>query len=1127
MIHADLVRVLEAACNGTGTSQEAGMLQLQALESRDDYMSGLCSVIADRSVHPDLRLLSVISLKNVVSRCWSSQRGEHLRAATDSEKQQLRAFVLRSIDETDKKVCRQLSALVSKLARADWPERWPELLPSLFRASDSRIHAPDSSLRALRVLNEAVEELRSKQLPGPRHALAASCLAAVPDLCSMWSQQCDAAAQCISALASILQTKTDFSRGHLSEVSVLLQQFSLCTAVAHKLLERSFMELARTNFELLRAFFERLTQQTGQFVSVLRLCLRSLCAADRDDGAMCDLIDAGDDGDGLLPPLRDGDGDDDNANSSVSREGLLRVVSPLLQRALKELVKIPVDLQKAYPAGMSPFVGPFLSFFWVQLQEECAEQGRLVSLPSLFSFRISSLLFLSNTLSCREYEGGAVTRDGDGQAAGLLDMRLQGVSRMEDPSQALAAARSARDAFFQGDTATSLLDLTLRHFLPYGRADLAEWDCDPEQFYSQSQAQQEDDTVRSAAEGLVLGLLSSASCGDIVTKCLVQLLNDVAAQAAAAKVGAPDADVVVWDSVFLCAGLGAYSVGQLIDATAWLRSILGPLWGQLLSDAKAGALRSGPQVLRHRLLWLLRCWFYQFDAACHADLLGLAASVLSPSNCSDIVVSMEACLLVETALDTCVLKPEAIGPVLVQLVQALVSLASRLTEPDLQATVVGVIAKLVQCMGYAIKPLVPVLVHQFSLLWQQSDSSSPLKPTILDALTELVKAARESVTVLVNEMAPLIAFACSGTNDSSFLLKEGISLWLALMRNLPVGACSESLDSVLRACLDGLFCRQVSELSADELRELMLICEAYAVLGGLQCLLGCAESLHGTFQKVLCEVSPRSVVYVVRPLEAFFLTCPAETALFVTRYGLLTAPVRACAASTTDWGVMFEQHKEADVAVIMYVSLLARVLLVDPRIIVDVCEAVSSQLPEEVLRSTRITGTSLFYAIVRLMIDKFDVCSYSRGGIWRRKLWVLALLALYPDHAALWQWFPEVQRLAEEVGKESAGQAQQQLVQSMSCEDAEEQEHGDRADSSFGDGEDGAEGEGPSEMQRMQASIEARGTPFSSNFGELLGRDMVQSTELTAIAASKRSALRAAAGEATFNQILSYTYAHN
>ena len=133
--------------------------------------------------------------------------------------------------------------------------------------------------------------------------------------------------------------------------------------VIHKLLERSFAELARTDFALVRSFFSLLAQQIGQLAAVLRMCLLDLRELVGDEFS---------DSDGSqTPPCAS----DDGASGGAPREVLLRALSSLIQQALKELVKIPVDLQKAHPAGMAPLVGPFLSFFHEQLRLECEHRG--------------------------------------------------------------------------------------------------------------------------------------------------------------------------------------------------------------------------------------------------------------------------------------------------------------------------------------------------------------------------------------------------------------------------------------------------------------------------------------------------------------------------------------------------------------------------------------------------------------------------------------------------------------------------------------------------------------------------------------------------------------------------------
>jgi len=56
-------------------------------------------------------------------------------------------------------------------------------------------------------------------------------------------------------------------------------------------------------------------------------------------------------------------------------------------------------------------------------------------------------------------------------------------------------------------------------------------------------------------------------------------------------------------------------------------------------------------VLRFRILWLLRCWFYLFEAPVHANILQMAAAALSARSGSDCVVQMEAVMLLHTGIE--------------------------------------------------------------------------------------------------------------------------------------------------------------------------------------------------------------------------------------------------------------------------------------------------------------------------------------------------------------------------------------------------------------------------------------------------------------------------------------------
>jgi hypothetical protein len=89
-------------------------------------VQALVTVLTERNLNEDERLLAVICLKNAVDKCWRLR--DRNKIVNEREKIMLRAFVGTWFGEQSRRVATQLSVLISRVARADWPNAWPEAL---------------------------------------------------------------------------------------------------------------------------------------------------------------------------------------------------------------------------------------------------------------------------------------------------------------------------------------------------------------------------------------------------------------------------------------------------------------------------------------------------------------------------------------------------------------------------------------------------------------------------------------------------------------------------------------------------------------------------------------------------------------------------------------------------------------------------------------------------------------------------------------------------------------------------------------------------------------------------------------------------------------------------------------
>jgi hypothetical protein len=440
--------------------------------------------------------------------------------------------------------------------------------------------------------------------------------------------------------------------------------------------------------------------------------------------------------------------------------------------------------------------------------------------------------------------------------------------------------------FFVDEVMTSLLSMLLNKLLHLNKLEISEWENDPERLIISQSGLIEEDSVKCAAEGLYCGLMDKAP--ELITQILITFIQDINRQLEASQVGCSGDEVMFWDSVYLCMGLFPYYFLEKINPTEWLTNAAGPMLNNLLSHRAAGAIacdRSYIQLLRSRLIWLIGCWSYKFEGGVLPQVLSMLVSICEESSGSDVVTMMNAVDTISSILDTEFFDAAMLIPVLVRLIEALCFLTlNGLSEGDCMSTVIDLVRKLINIMGVNLKPLLSPLSHHLGVLWNGSDSNSLLRNSILDTLTEMVKQAGESSVELYDLAIPLIEFSLTNldSNEESYLIKDGISLWLVLARNIPIGHYNEQLDSLVKKYLISIF---INENNEFDLKDIMLILEAYVISGGSTFLISCSENLRDIYILKLGQVKYDLIPYLMRPIEALLLSCPQETSLFLQQTG--------------------------------------------------------------------------------------------------------------------------------------------------------------------------------------------------------------------------------------------------
>jgi hypothetical protein len=98
-----------------------------------------------------------------------------------------------------------------------------------------------------------------------------------------------------------------------------------------------------------------------------------------------------------------------------------------------------------------------------------------------------------------------------------------------------------------------------------------------------------------------------------------------------------------------------------------------------------------------------------------------------------------------------------------------------------------------------------------------------------------------------------------------------------------------------------------------------------------------ANVINGVYERLLGQVNPRCVPLLIRTMEAFLHSTPNEFIQFLLESGKLAVMLRACLASTPDLAQSLQDYSEADISVVSYMAVCARVCLINPAALQQAC----------------------------------------------------------------------------------------------------------------------------------------------------------------------------------------------
>lgn len=167
-----LFNVLQSASSNDQQQVKSATQQLQNWEKSPGFYSSLQSLLLNNALPFEVRYLSIIQLKNGIDKYW---RKTASNAIKKDEKDLIRSRCLESgINEPDRRLALQISIVIAKITRYEYPHDWPDVLDSILEELQPLSGRHSNSLplsRTLLILLYIIKELSTAKLQRSRASL--------------------------------------------------------------------------------------------------------------------------------------------------------------------------------------------------------------------------------------------------------------------------------------------------------------------------------------------------------------------------------------------------------------------------------------------------------------------------------------------------------------------------------------------------------------------------------------------------------------------------------------------------------------------------------------------------------------------------------------------------------------------------------------------------------------------------------------------------------------------------------------------------------------------------------------------------------------------------------------------
>ncbi|KAI7867162.1 armadillo-type protein [Spinellus fusiger] len=496
-----LLNVLHEAASQDYLRMKKAEELLKQWENERQFFTTLQDIFYDLSVDYHVRFLSGIYLKNGIQRFW---RKTATNPMTKEEKSAIRQRLIQFLGEPSDSLVAQNAIITARIARLDFPNEWPELIPTLIQAiettsSGNTEEAERVNSRAIETLYEVLVELSTRLLSSGRKqftAIAPRTFQTIAQVYMIYTEK---------ALTQLLNTNALFTNSEtMTRTERDLKNVSTCVKCLRLLMVNGIKDVHK--YDETRTFIEISRQHIQHYVELYNTIT------------------------GLKPP-----------GSIIEK----------LETLIEDYGTMYLGLQKSHPissALCSTWVS-LLDYYWQTIVTRGSYLGLEFQSEHVQALRFPQQLIL---------QGMVLVRNTIKIMAKNADKHVSDNLTVTEEELALSnkATQIMKEQFLTPTFVNTCAETLVAKYMLFTRADIEQWEEDPEGWLNHTDNEDWEFEIRPCAEITFMTLLTEYR--SLLSPILLRLVDQVASVT-------DQSTLLLKDAVYCSVGLGVQSLYGKLD----------------------------------------------------------------------------------------------------------------------------------------------------------------------------------------------------------------------------------------------------------------------------------------------------------------------------------------------------------------------------------------------------------------------------------------------------------------------------------------------------------------------------------------------------------------------------------